>query len=36
MIFGAGNPRIWELSANYDSAEEFCKALKDHEVSDLG
>ena len=35
MIFGAGNPRIWELSANYDSAEEFCKALKDHEVSGL-
>ena len=35
MIFGAGNPRIWELSANYDSAEEFCRALKDHEVSDL-
>ncbi len=35
MIFGVGNPRIWELSANYDSAEEFYKALKDHEVSDL-
>lgn len=35
MIFGVGNPRIWDLSANYDSAEEFYKALKDHEVSDL-
>ena len=34
MIFGAGSTRLWELSANYDSADEFYKALKDHEISD--
>ena len=35
MIFGAGNPRIWELSANYDSAEEFYSALRDKQVDGL-
>ena len=33
MIFGTGNARIWELSANYDDPQEFYKAVMDHEVS---
>lgn len=35
MIFGVGNSRIWELSANYDDAQDFYRALKDKEVSGL-
>ncbi len=33
-IFGPGNPRIWELSANYDNADDFYNALCAHEISE--
>lgn len=35
MIFNTGISRIWELSANYDTAEEFYTALKHHEISEV-
>ena len=34
-IFGAGNPRIWELSANYDNSTDFYTALKNHEIDGI-
>ena len=35
MAFRPGNKRIWELSANYDDIEEFVKALKEHQVTEV-
>lgn len=35
MIFGTGNPRIWSVSRDYDSADEFYCALKEHRVNGL-
>lgn len=35
MIFGVGSPRIWSLSNDFDSADEFYAALKEHKVSGL-
>ena len=35
MIFGAGNPRIWSVSKDYDNADEFYAALKENKVEGL-
>ena len=32
-IFGPGNVRIWDLSANFDNVREFYASLKAHEIS---
>lgn len=35
LVFGIGNNRLWETSANYDSIQEFYTAVKNHETDKL-
>ncbi len=35
LVFGTANERIWKLSGEYDSADDFCFALKNGSVSNL-
>lgn len=35
LVFGPANPRIWQLSKHYDSAENFVNSLMSNSVKDL-
>ena len=35
LVFGAANPRIWQLSEKYSNAEDFVRALKNGTVANL-
>ena len=34
-IFGPGNARIWDISANFDNVRDFYASLKAHEISSV-